>query len=111
MFDVGFFELVLIGLVALIVIGPERLPRVARAAGLWIGRARRTFTAVKDEIDRELRAEELKEILRKQADSESLERIIESPPKPGRTRAEASEPEPTERPATPDGTAHRSDPP
>jgi sec-independent protein translocase protein TatB len=93
MFDVGFLELVLVGVVALIVVGPERLPRLARTAGMWIGRARRTLTSVKAEIDRELKAEELKQILEKQARTNPLETIIEPPadkvqsaeptPKPG----------------------------
>ncbi|MCF7985320.1 MAG: Sec-independent protein translocase protein TatB [Thiohalocapsa sp.] len=77
MFDIGALELILIGVVALLVLGPERLPKVARTAGLWAGRARRALTSVKDEIDREIRAEELKEILRKQAESNPLETILE----------------------------------
>jgi sec-independent protein translocase protein TatB len=81
MFDVGFWELVMVGVVALVVIGPKDLPRVARLAGLWLGRARRTLTSVKDEIDRELRAQELKEILEKQARSNPLETILEPPRK------------------------------
>ncbi len=67
MFDVGFWELGLIALVALIVIGPERLPKVARTAGLWLGRGRRFIASVKADIDKEIKAEELKEILEKQA--------------------------------------------
>jgi sec-independent protein translocase protein TatB len=77
MFDIGALELILIGIVALLVVGPERLPKLARTAGVWVGRARRAFLAVKDEIDREIKAEELKEILRKQAASNPLEQIIE----------------------------------
>lgn len=79
MFDVGFWELVMVGVVALVVIGPKDLPRVARVAGLWLGRARRTLTSVKEEIDREFRAQELKEILEKQASSNPLETILELP--------------------------------
>lgn len=79
MFDWGFWEIVLIGVVALVVIGPERLPKVARVAGLWIGRARRTLASVQDEINRELKADELKEILEKQARSRPLETILEDP--------------------------------
>jgi len=79
MFDVGFWELALVGLVALLVVGPERLPKLARAAGLWIGRGRRMLSSVKAEIDRELRAEELKQILEKQAKSNPLETILEEP--------------------------------
>ncbi|MET0089328.1 MAG: Sec-independent protein translocase protein TatB [Candidatus Thiodiazotropha sp.] len=66
MFDVGFWELGLIALVALIVIGPERLPKVARTVGMWLGRGRRFVANVKADIDREIKAEELKEILEKQ---------------------------------------------
>jgi sec-independent protein translocase protein TatB len=67
MFDVGFWELTLIALVALIVIGPERLPKVARTAGLWLGRGRRFVATVKADIDQEIKTEELKQILEKQA--------------------------------------------
>ncbi len=77
MFDIGALELIMIGVVALLVVGPERLPKLARTAGLWVGRARRAFASVKDEIDREIKADELKEILRKQAESNPLESIIE----------------------------------
>ena len=77
MFDVGFQELVLIALVALLVVGPERLPRLVRTAGLWLGRGRRILGSVKAEIDRELKADELKEILRKQAASNPLTTILE----------------------------------
>ncbi|MYH91702.1 MAG: twin-arginine translocase subunit TatB, partial [Gammaproteobacteria bacterium] len=59
MFDVGFWELTIIGVVALIIVGPERLPGLARTAGLWIGKARRMVTDVKRDIDRELKASEL----------------------------------------------------
>ena len=67
MFDVGFWELTIIALVALIVIGPERLPKVARTAGLWLGRGRRFVATVKADIDKEIKAEELKEVIEKQA--------------------------------------------
>lgn len=76
MFDVGFWELSLIALVALLVIGPERLPKVARIAGLWIGRGRRLISSVKADIEREIKAEELKEVLNKQARSNPLEEIL-----------------------------------
>ena len=77
MFDIGFWELTVVGVVALLVIGPERLPRVARTAGMWVGRGRRFVSSVKADIDRELAAEELKKTLAKQAESESLYDIIE----------------------------------
>jgi sec-independent protein translocase protein TatB len=77
MFDIGFWELSIIAVVALLVIGPEKLPRVARTAGMWLGRARRFVGSVKADIDRELAAEELKKALSRQSDSESLYEIIE----------------------------------
>lgn len=63
MFDLGFTELLLVAVVALIVLGPERLPRAARFAGLWVRRARAQWYSVKSELERELAAEELKRSL------------------------------------------------
>ena len=60
MFDIGFSELLLIAVVALVVLGPERLPKAARFAGLWVRRARAQWDSVKQELERELEAEELK---------------------------------------------------
>ena len=60
MFDIGFTELLLIGLVALIVLGPERLPGAVRTAGLWIGRAKRSFANIKSEVEREIGADEIR---------------------------------------------------
>ena len=66
MFDMGFTEMMLIGIVALIVIGPERLPGVARTAGKYIGRLKRFMTSVKADVEQELRADELRQILNQQ---------------------------------------------
>ena len=77
MFDVGFFELLLIGIVALLVVGPERLPKVARTAGMWLGRGRRFVNSVKDDIDREIKADELRQILDKQKQNNPLHEIVE----------------------------------
>lgn len=60
MFDIGFSELLIVAIVALIVLGPERLPKATRFAGLWVRRARAQWHSVKDELERELAAEELK---------------------------------------------------
>jgi len=60
MFDIGFTELLLIGLVALFVLGPERLPGAVRTAGLWIGRAKRSFATIKSEVEREIGADEIR---------------------------------------------------
>ena len=59
MFDIGFSELLLIAVVALVVLGPERLPKAARFAGLWVRRARAQWYSVKSELEREIAAEEL----------------------------------------------------
>jgi sec-independent protein translocase protein TatB len=66
MFDMGFTELMLIGIVALVVIGPERLPGVARTAGKYVGRLKRFMTTVKADVEQELRADELRQILSEQ---------------------------------------------
>jgi sec-independent protein translocase protein TatB len=85
MFDIGFFELLMVGLVALLVIGPERLPMVARKAGMWAGRARRFVNSVKRDIDREIQAEEYKRLLDEQDLKNPMHEIIED------TRKEFSE--------------------
>lgn len=63
MFDIGFGELLIIAIVALVVLGPERLPKAARFAGLWVRRARAQWHSVRDELERELAADELKRSL------------------------------------------------
>jgi sec-independent protein translocase protein TatB len=62
MFDIGFSELMLIGVVALIVLGPERLPKVARTAGTMMGRLNRYVASVKQDIDRDMKLEELRKL-------------------------------------------------
>lgn len=63
MFGISSGELFFIAIIALIVLGPERLPKVARLAGMWVRRARNQWHTVKDELERELAAEELKRSL------------------------------------------------
>jgi sec-independent protein translocase protein TatB len=62
MFDVSLSELMVIGVVALIVIGPERLPKVARTAGVLLGRLQRYVSDVKSDINREMQLDELKKL-------------------------------------------------
>ena len=69
MFDIGFSELMVIALVALVVIGPERLPRVARTAGHLLGRLQRYVSDVKTDINREIQLEELKKMQQQVEDS------------------------------------------
>ncbi len=62
MFDIGFSELIVIGIVALVVIGPEKLPRVARTVGHLVGRLQRYVADVKSDINREMELEDLKKV-------------------------------------------------
>ncbi|HAI70236.1 MAG TPA: twin-arginine translocase subunit TatB [Gammaproteobacteria bacterium] len=63
MFDIGFWEICIIAIIALIVFGPEKLPGAARTAGLWIGRIRRMVTTVRQDIDRELHLQEMRDAI------------------------------------------------
>jgi len=87
-FDIGFWELLLIAVVALVVVGPEKLPRLVRVCGLWIGRANASLQAVKNDIAKELRAEEIKQAFKKPDDLPDLNEIID-----------IDDPEPREKPA------------
>jgi sec-independent protein translocase protein TatB len=114
MFDIGFSELMVIGVIALVVLGPERLPKVARTLGHLMGRLQRYVTQVKSDISREMEVAELgkmktefesaarsfqTEVESKAAETErdlraateSIERGLESPPAP---ETPAASPEP-----------------
>ncbi|WP_313646708.1 Sec-independent protein translocase protein TatB [Pseudomonas sp.] len=117
MFGISFSELLLVGLVALLVLGPERLPGAARTAGLWIGRLKRSFNAIKTEVEREIGADDI----RRQLHNEHIMRMEEEarrilnpqappaqppaatpPPVPAAPAAPAvSTPEPPEQPQPP----------
>jgi len=77
MFDIGFWELALIGVVALLVVGPDRLPALARTVGLWVGRIRRYVSTVRDDIEREIQADELRSMLKKSDELNPLKDIID----------------------------------
>ncbi|MBC52311.1 MAG: twin-arginine translocase subunit TatB [Gammaproteobacteria bacterium] len=68
MFDIGFMELLLIGIVALLVLGPDKLPGAIRTGALWFGRAKRSFNNVKSEIEQQINADEI----RRQLHNESI---------------------------------------
>ena len=76
MFDIGFWELTMIAVIALLVIGPDKLPGVARTAGKWVGRARRFVGDVKTDIDRELKQEELRKALAEDAGLDEIKQIM-----------------------------------
>ena len=69
MFDIGFSELLVIAIVALVILGPERLPKAARFAGLWVRRARAQWYSVKSELERDLAAEEMRRSLQDAKDA------------------------------------------
>lgn len=84
MFDIGFSELLLLAVVALLVLGPQRLPRAARMAGLWVRRAKTSWYSVKAELERELADEELKRSLKASGeDMRSIQKEIEASVTPG----------------------------
>ena len=77
MFDIGIWELALIALLALIVLGPKRLPEVARMAGKWLGTVRRFVASVKEDFDQELKSEELSELRKLQHELSETRDLIQ----------------------------------
>jgi sec-independent protein translocase protein TatB len=73
MFDIGFLELLIVALLALLVIGPERLPGAIRTAALWITSIKRTFLSLKASVEEEIDADEIKRELHNQSVLKSLE--------------------------------------
>ena len=96
MFDIGFWEVIFIAVITLLVVGPERLPKVARTAGLWVGKIRGFVVSVKADIDRELAADELKRTLEKHASVPEIEELIDEaagelmPDKPSSPKKDAA---------------------
>lgn len=72
MFDVGFFEIIVIVLVALVVLGPERLPGAIRTVGLWAGRLKQRYAVMKSEFEREIGADEIRQQLHNEEVMRSL---------------------------------------
>ncbi|WP_448653309.1 Sec-independent protein translocase protein TatB [Pseudomonas fluorescens] len=106
MFGISFSELLLVGLVALLVLGPERLPGAARTAGLWIGRLKRSFNAIKQEVEREIGADEIRRqlhnehILSLEQEARKILSPVNEPSKPAEPVVEHSiAPPPVAQPA------------
>ena len=111
MFGISFSELLLVGLVALLVLGPERLPGAARTAGLWVGRLKRSFNAIKQEVEREIGADEIRRqlhnehILSLEQEARNILNPVQQQPTPPATSTEqppqaAAPVEPTAAPTT-----------
>lgn len=78
MFDINFPELVVVGIIALLVIGPKRLPEVARTAGKWLGKARHMVARFRADMDREFKTDELRNLLtQQQEEMQELRKIVE----------------------------------
>ncbi len=83
MFDIGFSELLLVFIIGLLVLGPERLPKAARTLGYWMGRARSTFNNLRNELEREALNQDMRQQLDKEMremglDKDSLHETLES---------------------------------
>ncbi len=121
MLDIGFPELMLVAVVGLLVIGPERLPAALRTLGLWIGRLSRSFSSVKAEIEKEIGMDEVKRQLHNESIMAEMKRIerevqttvdeagnqvkasAEAVESPAETNAAQADPEPTDdQPTTAD---------
>jgi len=120
MLDIGGLELLLIAVVALLVIGPERMPEALRTLGLWLGRLRRSFTSVKNEIEKEIGMDEVRRQLHNESVMEQMKRIEEevqnsvnpdfNNPHPTLEAAEA-DPEETNETVEPEITENEPPPP
>jgi sec-independent protein translocase protein TatB len=98
MFDVGFWEVGLLFVIGLLVLGPERLPKVATQVGRWVGKARRTATQLRHQLEREIALSEI---------AENQKRREQAPP-PMASKSEADSGEPN---VSPDATTDRDDEP
>ena len=86
MFDIGFFELILVAVVGLVVIGPERLPDAVRTVALWIGRLKRTLRETRQELEQQIGADDIRrqlhneDVMRSlQATKDEFERTLHNP--------------------------------
>jgi sec-independent protein translocase protein TatB len=86
MFDIGLTELIVLAIIALVVLGPEKLPHAARMAGAWMGRIRRMIINVQADIESEVAAQEMRERIRKEMEKvtslETTQTRDDEPPKP-----------------------------
>ena len=74
MFDIGFLELVIIAVIALVVLGPERLPVAIKTTAIWVGRIKRSFQGIRAEIEKELNVDEIRREVHNDAVMDELKR-------------------------------------
>ena len=77
MFDFGLWEIAIIGIITLIVVGPEKMPALARKAGLYVGKFKKFVSKIQNDINNEIKSEELKEQLSIKDDESSLSQTVE----------------------------------
>ena len=77
MFDFGFWEIAIIGIITLIVVGPEKMPELARKAGLYVGKFKKFVSKIQNDINNEIKSEELKEQLSIKDEESSLSQTVE----------------------------------
>lgn len=90
MFDIGATELLLVAIIGLVVVGPERLPRLARTIGMWVKRARGQVSSIQKEINKELELEDLKRQLEQKGGGLTLEDLTGEDPSETRTPSPSS---------------------
>lgn len=105
MFDVGFSELLLLAIIALVVLGPEKLPHAARMAGAWVGRIRRMIVSVQADIENEVAAAEMRERIQKElakvkaaSGLEEAEKLLESALDDSTKTTQVAKPDSNEKP-------------
>ncbi|KAA0443915.1 MAG: twin-arginine translocase subunit TatB [Candidatus Thioglobus sp.] len=76
MFDIGFWEFALIGVITLIVVGPERMPSIARAAGRYVGKAKRFIVKIQKDIGEEIEVDKLKEHLNLEDENSNIIEVL-----------------------------------
>jgi len=77
MFDFGFWEIAIIGIITLIVVGPEKMPVLARKAGLYVGKFKKFVSKIQNDINNEIKSEELIDQLSIKAEESSLSQTVE----------------------------------
>lgn len=98
MFDVGFSELLLLAVIALVVLGPEKLPHAARMTGAWVGRIRRMILSVQADIENEVAAAEMRERIKQEMEKVKASSGLDDAEAALKSALDAPKPESTDKP-------------